>query len=112
MNIKWKDSIWFFDLDDTLIDTAGAGLIASDGVYEYFLEKIDKESALMIKDRFTQLFDILLLGYRVKSEDGWSYIKGGKQSYIDLLHRIEQVQPSVVKQYGDMKKWSREVLIK
>ncbi|MBI3103800.1 hypothetical protein HYZ05_02585 [Candidatus Daviesbacteria bacterium] len=29
--IPWSESIWFLDLDDTLIDTAGATISASEG---------------------------------------------------------------------------------
>lgn len=112
MNIQWKDSIWFFDLDDTLIDTAGAGLIASDGIYDFLSAEIGTESAQKIRDRFIQLFDLLLLGYRVKSEEGWHELKGGKGAYEYLLERIKAVQPSVIDKYGHEKKWSREILIK
>ncbi len=112
MNIYWKDSIWFFDLDDTLINTAGAGLIASDGIYDFLSKEIGAQSTQKIRDRFIQLFDLLLLGYRVKSEEGWKQILGGKKSYDELLVKIKNTQPAVIKRYGHEKKWSREVLIK
>lgn len=31
--IKWQDSIWFFDIDDTLIDTAGTSSYISIVIY-------------------------------------------------------------------------------
>lgn len=34
--ISWKDSIWFSDVDDTLIDTMGASIPGSEGIRDVF----------------------------------------------------------------------------
>lgn len=111
MNIAWNNSIWFFDLDDTLVDTAGAGIIASEGVYDFLATQLENKIAVEIKNRFIDLFNLLLCGYRVTSEEGWNEITGGKAAHDALLARIKAAQPSVIDQYGEAKKWSREVLI-
>lgn len=112
MNIKWENSVWFFDLDDTLIDTAGANEKAAEGIRQYFARQIGDDVAQRIKERYIALFSLLLAGYRVKTEDGWGAIEGGKAAYGNLLAKINELQPSVIQEHGHAKKWSREILVK
>jgi len=110
--IKWQDSIWFFDIDDTLSDTSGVSSEATEGIRRVFKSKFDDKTALAVKNQVNAYYDLMLSGYRVKNEDGWKKVKGGKEALHNLLRTVENSQPSVVKEYGAMKKWSREIFVK
>ncbi len=110
--IKWSESVWFFDIDDTLIDTAGTSSIAADGIRKVFEEKLTPQEAKSVADEFNNIFNHMMMGYRVRSESDWNEITGGKEGFQKLLHDIEMCQKSVVDQYGAYKKFSREVFTK
>lgn len=110
--INWSEAIFFFDIDDTLIDTAGTTLLASGSIESELKNVFEEEKANQIKIRFLEIFDSLLAGYRVKNELDWENVKGGKSEFENLSNRIGKMQPRVIKNYGSMKKWSREIFIK
>lgn len=107
-----KDSIWFFDIDDTLIDTVGSTVDAAEGIYDYFRMNYSESDALNIKNRFVEIFQLILAGYRVKSEEDWMQVPGGKVAFDKLMSEIDSRQLKVKKDFGAIKKWSREVFIK
>ena len=43
--IPWDKSVWFFDIDDTLIDTAGTTFIASDAIRDTLQAKVGQDKA-------------------------------------------------------------------
>lgn len=110
--MKWKDSIWFFDLDDTLIDTAGASYLASPAIRDALMSSVGKEAAVRVYAEYDEIYTLALQGYRVKSDADWSLIKGGRAAYEDFLKSIEVDQQLVKEQCGAIKKWSREAFIK
>jgi len=107
-----KDSVWFFDIDDTLVDTAGCTIDGADGVYNIFRNTYSEENALRIKDRFIEIFELILAGYRVMSEEDWAQVPGGKVAFDKLMSKIDSLQIKVKQKFGTTKKWSREVFIK
>jgi len=112
VKIPWSESVWFFDVDDTLIDTAGLTLSASEGIKKVFASKYPEEDAERVQKNYVDIFTTMMDGYRVKHEDEWKNIKGGKEAYENILKEIESLQKRVKEKYGFIKKWSREVLIK
>ena len=110
--ISWSDSIWFFDIDDTLIDTAGTTIAASEGIRKVFSEKYTPEQAKQVQYNFNNIFQLMIAGYRVKSVDEWQQAGGGKEAFYKILEDIENSQIRVKQKYGAIKKWSREVFVK
>jgi FMN phosphatase YigB (HAD superfamily) len=111
-NVKWADSIWFFDLDDTLITTAEASESGIEGVESYIRNGLDSGKAAEFKNRLTDLYHLMLAGYKVRDQNGWAQVPGGESAYKQLVQRIESCQPEVIAKHGHAKKWSREIWIK
>ncbi|MDO8582925.1 MAG: hypothetical protein Q7R51_00150 [bacterium] len=110
--ISWDKSIWFFDIDDTLIDTAGLTQEASVGIFNAFQSKYNSEKAHAVVDSFNDIFNLMLAGYRVKTDIDWQQVPGGKEAFEKLVSNVEACQVRVKSHYGAAKKWSREVFIK
>lgn len=110
--IKWSESIWFSDIDDTLIDTAGTTLEASEGIRKVFADKFDNETAQKIQDCFNDTFRIMLAGLRNKSNEDWLKSNVKKAVFENLWEQVENCQQEIINQYGAVKKFSREVFIK
>lgn len=110
--INWEKSVWFFDVDDTLIDTAITSLDASGGIRDIFAKHYDIETGIKIQQEFNVMFQSMMEGYRIKSEFEWKNAKVKKEYFKQILSDIESRQLSVKEKYGAIKKWSREVLIK
>lgn len=110
--ISWLKSIWFFDIDDTLIDTAGTTLSAAEGINRVFAIKYTAKQARIVQDNFNNIFQLMLTGYRIKEEDGEQLLQGGREAFEKILQDIESSQIRVKQKYGAIKKWSREVFIK
>lgn len=111
-DIKWKNSIWFSDVDDTLIDTASTSIEASDGIAQVFSDSFGQEVGMRVQEIFNQQFALLMDGYRVSAEPEWQDIKGGKLAFDDLLSYFADCQKQVMNDFGHIKKWSREAFIK
>lgn len=112
IKIFWSDSIWFFDIDDTLIDTAGVSISASEGIRKVFSEEYTEKQAKQVQSNFNNIFQIMMTGYRVKNEDEWQRVAGGQAAFDKILENIENHQIRVKQKFGVIKKWSREVLVK
>ncbi len=110
--IKWENSVWFFDLDDTLIDTVRANTHASQGIFEVFASNFDDVTALKVQRRYQELYDTLLFGYRVRHDSEWEQVPGQRKLFDGLLEKIESSQRIIQSEHGHAKKWSREALIK
>ncbi|MBI2040288.1 hypothetical protein HYT18_04380 [Candidatus Microgenomates bacterium] len=110
--IPWAESIWFFDIDDTLIDTAGTTLSVSEGIMRVFQAKHTVEETLRVRDNFNDIFNLMMIGYRVKNKEDWQQVPGEKEAFEKLLQDIGKSQNRVKERYGTSKKWSREVFIK
>lgn len=110
--MKNFNNIWFFDIDDTLIDTASASQFASKGIKEVFKKRFNHSLAQKATCSFNQIFNLMLVGYRAKDNSDWKNLPRGKKAFKSLLHQVETYQVEVKKKYGAVKKWSREVFIK
>ena len=110
--MKIADSIWFFDIDDTLIDTAGTSSQASEGIKKIFSERFDRVIGRSVAEKFDLIFSQILSGYRVKNDNDWKTALISQSDFKNLINRIENLQPQVKKEWGSIKKWSREVFIK
>ncbi len=108
--LSWQESIWFFDIDDTLIDTAGTSLDASKKVAEILTNHLNPQQVDSLQKAFNQVFLINLSGHQA----GATKIEGPllNYTYDQLQTDISNRQKSVVEKYGAYKKWSREVFLK
>ncbi len=110
--IAWEDSIWFSDIDDTLIDTAGTSTSASEGIKIVLAPHCGETKAQEVQSNFNAAFNLMVQGYRVRSQKDWQNIDGGKKAFDDQLNDVESRQLQIKKDYGHAKKWSREIFIK
>lgn len=110
--ILWKDSAWFSDIDDTLIDTATTTPEASEGIRKVFEARFGLEKAKIIQNNFNEIFNLILAGLRNKTDDDWAKIEGGKKTFDNLWELVEGYQLEIKNKYGAVKKFSREVFIK
>lgn len=102
IKIPWSKTVWFFDIDDTLIDTAGTSIEASEGIRSVFESEYGPDKAKKVQQNFNQIFQALLSEHQSENEN----------SSQDVLSKIESCQQNIIKNYGNIKKWSREVFIK
>lgn len=101
--IKWSRSFWFFDIDDTLINTADVSEKASESIRKVFTY-FGKKKALEVQKNFNDIFTTMLATHQSKNRKN---IK-----FENLVQEIEVYQKDVRKVYGRIKRWSREVFIK
>lgn len=105
-------SIWFADIDDTLIDTLEAHKSASKEIADILEPMIGERSALTITKRFLELFQILMNGHRTyKVEDQAESPDDTSKQYKALRARIDDCQEELRKHWGAIKVFSREVLL-
>jgi len=57
--INWSDAVFFFDVDDTLIETAKNSIIASQGIFNTLKKELGKEKAKSVTERFRYIFNTL-----------------------------------------------------
>lgn len=100
-----KDSVWFFDIDDTLVDFSGTVAIATERVHQVLQTHFSVADAQKVTDRFNHFF---LLQKRVHQ----SHDNVQDEEHDTLAARINDIQQDIYRQYGFVKQWSREVLLK
>src|SRR5882762_9753586 len=110
--ISWDESVWFSDIDDTLIDTATASVPGSEGIRRALASHCGPEKAAEIQDTFNAFFQLMMSGYRVRRNEDWAAVEGGRQAFDSLLAAVSAAQKQVMADYGHIKKWSREIFIK
>lgn len=103
-NLNWNEAIFFFDVDDTLINTFTNSIKASAAFSEVLSKEIDPNIANLIQERFKEIFQILAYGHWGKSV--------ANNEHAEIIARITTLQSPVISQYGSIRKWSREVLLK
>jgi FMN phosphatase YigB (HAD superfamily) len=108
----WQNSVWFFDVDDTVLNTDGAHEFGAQLAREYLATAIGSESAEKIIDRFNEKYWFIRRGYSARDPSDWAEIHGGQAAYEALLELIRSYQPEVIQKFGAAKLWSREVLLK
>lgn len=106
------NKVWFFDIDDTLVDTAGTSQVAAEGIGKVFKSNFDEDIARKVTRKFNELFNVMMLGYRVKNKEDWGKVPGGQEEFDQTLKQVESCQEEVIEKYGLFKKWSREIFIK
>ena len=103
--LNWSEAIFFFDVDDTLIDTSSNSIMASEGIADVLKQEYSERKSFLIKDRFNQIFKTLMQEHM---ESGENNLK----QYNLIIQRINQLQEPVIKKFGAIKKWSREIFLK
>ncbi len=112
MERSWDNSVWFFDLDDTLIRTAEAHGAGVEGMAAYVASLTDAAAGRAFSGGIADLFRLLFAGYKVREPSGWAAVPGGQEAFDALVGRIESAQPEVIRAHGHAKKWSREIWAK
>lgn len=112
VTIAWRDSIWFADIDDTLINTSSVSPASSEGIRIVFEPYCGPKKAREVQSNFNVLWDLMIDGYRVAHEDDWKTVQGGEQAFDELVAYFANSQREVQATYGHIKKWSREIFIK
>lgn len=110
--IKWSDSVWFSDVDDTLVNTAAETAAASEGIKDVFRARFGEETARKIQEEFNSVFNIMLAGLRNKTEDDWLNSSIPKTKFEEVWAEVEKYQMEIKQKFGSIKKFSREVFIK
>lgn len=98
--ISWDESIWFSDVDDTLITTAESSIPASDGIRDVFTSRYGKEVGITIQKEFINIFNTMLSLHRGNNET---------DEQRSLIAEIENYQKGLPAEYGKPKRWSREI---
>lgn len=112
VRIPWAQSIWFFDIDDTLSDTSDVSANATEGMRHIFASRYDDKTGLAIKELVNGYYNLMVQGYRVRLDTDWQRVPGGKQAFDELLAAVYGLQKQVIEQFGAPKKWSREIFVK
>lgn len=110
--ISWDESVWFSDIDDTLIDTAALTYEGSIGIREVFAKRFGEEVAAKIQKNFNDIFNLLMIGHQIHVEEDWSKHADKRQDYDNLWVTIESYQQEIKAEFGAIRKFSREVFIK
>lgn len=110
--IKWSESVWFFDVDDTLCDTSDISTEATRGIAQVFRPKFGNEVAKLVQDKVNEYYALILAGARVGENGDWSAVPGGKKAFDSLMASVREKQKEVILKYGNVKRWSREVFVK
>jgi phosphoserine phosphatase len=104
--IPWDKVVFFFDLDDNLINTAEVIDEASLDVEKALLEHVGEAKAKEVAENFRGIFNINLMGHQVKDEKDWERLgQEKKEIYERQMQRIGELEKNLT----DLKKWSREV---
>lgn len=111
-NVTWEDSIWFSDLDDTLINTADTTEVASGGIKNVFAAKFGEEIALQVQNNFIAIFRAMMAGLRNKSDEDWQKSEVSKEAYDEVWKQVDAYQSEIKEKWGSIRKFSREVFIK
>ncbi len=109
--ILWEKSVFFFDVDDTLINTAAVTPIAAEEIKKVFASNYSDEVGRQIETEFNHIFATMTIGHKAKSEYDWIPFPQEKSKYDDLMSTIEQTQVHIRKEHGGIRKWSREFFI-
>jgi len=110
--IPWSESVWFSDIDDTLIDTQAASVPGSEGVRLALAGHYGDKKAGDIQAGLNAAFELMVAGYRVRHQSDWQNVPGGEPAFDELMDYVTSVQTQVQAGYGHIKKWSREIFIK
>lgn len=103
--IKWSEAIFFFDIDDTLVETGKNSVIASEGIFRTLKNDIGEKNSSKITRRFNYIFQTL-------ANQHWLKPGSDHKEYDEIMKKINALQKPVVEKYGNIRKWSREVFLK
>lgn len=112
IKIKWFESVWFFDVDDTLCDTSDISSDATIGIARVFESKFGTEVAKLVQEKVNDCYALMLEGARIGVGGDWTKVLGGKAAFNELMTSMKDRQKEVIAEYGNIKRWSREVFIK
>lgn len=104
--IDWSKAVFFVDVDGTLVNVDDARMEGSESI-EKVINKHFPGKGREIRDGFNRIFELNLMGYLMKDEEGWQAFPQTKRDYDSLNERIDSMQSSL----GIVKRYSRECYI-
>lgn len=112
INIKWKDSVWFFDVDDTLCNVSDVSTEATIGIALVLKTHFGEEISSKVQQLVNSYYSLMLAGARLGKDGDWFLVPGGKEAFNQLMDLVQDSQKEVTLKYGVVKRWSREVFVK
>ncbi len=110
-SLPWSESIWFFDVDDTLINTAELTEVSSLSMVPILEKSVGKEKAQQLREHFLQIFATMLAGHRLHDPAEWEKQPKLKKEYNAFVEKMESYQTHIQQEFGGIKRWSREIFI-
>ncbi len=101
--MPWSESVWFSDVDDTLITTAASTPVAANVITEILTSKFDSSVGYRIKKEFENIFKIMFEGHTGQNHGN---------EYEELISHINSFQQEILQKFGKTKLWSREIFMK
>lgn len=100
--IAWQNSIWFSDVDDTIMTTAKSTIPASEGIRDVITARFGERIGKATQEEFLHIFKTMLHAHRGNE---------ASEEYESLVQEIEHYQRNLPSEYGLPKKWSREIFV-
>lgn len=110
VEIPWSDSIWFLDIDDTIVDSQETAKTASLAVSNLLQKDYGADKSEKIRERSLSFYNLLLKQFRATDKDNWG-TDAEMTGADNLLQKIRQHQKSIIEQDGQPRIWSRELFI-
>lgn len=108
----YPHTVWFADIDDTLIDTVKKHEVASDSIAGVLKPLVGEEKAEEVAKRFAETFQLLVTFHQSMVDDEVEIAEDARKLREELQVRIDECQQEIKQQWGMAKKFSREVLLK
>ncbi len=105
----YPSTIWLFDVDDTLTDTAAMHRSAEPTVAASLSKSIDPEVARNIASRFISIFDDLLAVHQATTSTA---LNAASEPLRKLQGRVQSCQKDIQQRWRITKPFSREILLK
>lgn len=108
----YPHTVWFADIDDTLIDTVKTHKVASNSIAEVLKPPVGEGKAEEIAKRFAEIFQLLVTFHQSTADEEAELAEGIRKQREELQLRIDGCQQEIKQRWGMTKKLSREVLLK
>jgi len=109
---SYPDAVWLADVDDTLTDTARMHSAASRSIVDVLVPTIAVSHAQAISQRLDEIFQIMITFHQSASQTDCAQAPELRTLHDDFQRRISAYQAEIEEQWGVIRRFSREVLLK